>query len=116
MPGNDSGRELLQLIGEGFVFVDGEYCIVEVNQVGLEMARRPRSDFIGTSLWELAPQLRESGLKQLLTRSVSERVPVSAEHLHTWSDGRQSWLEIRGHPTADGLAIFYRDISDQKRS
>ena len=116
MPGSKQGRELLQLISEGFVFVDGEFCIVEVNQVGLEMARRPRADFIGTSLWELAPQLRDSGLKQLLTRSMRERVPVSAEHLHHWADGRQSWLEVRGHPAEGGLAIFYRDITDQKRS
>jgi two-component system sensor kinase FixL len=116
MPRSGSGSEFLQLISEGFVFVDGEFCIVEINQVGLEMARRPRSDFIGTSLWELAPQIRDSGLKQLLTRSMSERVPVSAEHLHNWADGRRSWLEIRGHPADGGLAIFYRDITEQKRS
>ena len=116
MPGSDTGRELLQLISEGFVFVDGEFCIVEINQVGLEMARRPRSDFIGTSLWKLAPQIRDSGLRELLTRAMRERVPVSAEHLHNWADGRQSWLEIRGHPSDGGLAIFYRDITEQKRS
>jgi two-component system sensor kinase FixL len=42
--------------------------------------------------------------------------PVSIEHYYRWMDGRESWLEMRGHPTGGGLAIFYRDISDKKRS
>ena len=116
MPDSGPGSELLQLISEGFVFVDGKFCVVEINQVGLEMSQRPHSDFIGSSLWELTPQIRDSGLKQLLTHSMTKRVPVSAEHQHNWADGRHSWLEIRGLPADGGLAIFYRDITDQKRS
>jgi len=116
MPDSGPGSELLQLISEGFVFVDGKFCVVEINQVGLEMSQRPHSNFIGSSLWELTPQIRDSGLKQLLTHSMTKRVPVSAEHQHNWADGRHSWLEIRGLPADGGLAIFYRDITDQKRS
>ena len=90
MPDSGPGSELLQLISEGFVFVDGKFCVVEINQVGLEMSQRPHSNFIGSSLWELTPQIRDSGLKQLLTHSMTKRVPVSAEHLHNWADGRHS--------------------------
>ena len=31
-------------------------------------------------------------------------------------DGRQAWLEMRAFPSRDGLAIFFRDISDRKAS
>ena len=116
MPYSGPGRELLQLISEGFVFVDREFRIREINKVGLELARRPRSDFIGRSVWDLAPELKNSRLMRLLVRSMRDRTPVSAEHLHNWADGRQSWLEIRAHPAEDGLAVFYRDITSQKKS
>ena len=116
MPYSGPGRELLQLISEGFVFVDSEFRIQEINKVGLELARRPRSDFIGRDLWQLAPQLKGSQVKRLIMRAMRERRPVSFELLHNWADGRQSWLEIRAHPAEGGLAVFYRDISDKKRS
>lgn len=111
-----NASELLQLISEGFVFVDRDFCVREINEVGLRMARRPLADFLGRSLWEIAPQLEDTELARRLIRAMAERSPLSIESLYTWTDGRQSWLEIRGHPTDEGLAIFYRDISDQKRS
>ena len=116
MSSRNHASELLQLISEGFVFVDREFRVREINEVGLRMAQRPLADFIGRSVWEIAPQLQDSELARVWTRAMEERSPISVEHLYTWTDGRQSWLEIRGHPTGDGLAIFYRDISEQKRS
>ena len=116
MQSSDQGRELLQLISEGFIFVDAEFRVREINAVGLEMARRPRADFIGQLLWDVAPHLKDSELGRIWIEAMRDRAPVSAEHFYTWTDGRQSWLEMRGHPTAGGLAIFYRDITEQKRS
>jgi two-component system sensor kinase FixL len=116
MSSSDQGRELLQLISEGFIFVDSDLRVLEINAVGLEMARRPRADFIGRHLWEVAPHLEDSDLGRIWVEAMRERAPVSAEHHYTWTDGRESWLEMRGHPTSGGLAIFYRDITEQKRS
>lgn len=116
MQSNDHGRDLLQLISEGFVFVDADFRVVEINAVGLEMARRPRGDFVGQVLWDVAPHLGDSELGRIWAEAMRDRTPVSAEHFYTWTDGRESWLEMRGHPAAGGLAIFYRDITEQKRS
>ena len=116
MQSNDQGRELLQLISEGFIFVDAEFRVQEINAVGLAMARRPRDDFVGHSLWDVAPHLKDSELGRIWVDAMRDRAPVSAEHFYTWTDGRESWLEMRGHPTSGGLAIFYRDITEQKRS
>ncbi|HEV2867303.1 MAG TPA: ATP-binding protein [Allosphingosinicella sp.] len=109
-------RELLQPISEGFVFVDGEFRVRDINETGLHMARRPRADFDGRSLWELAPQLRDSELHAMLTNALAETAPLSVEHLYTWTDGRRSCLEIRAYPAGGGLAIFYRDVTEQKQS
>lgn len=116
MTADDQGRELLHLISEGFVFVDAEFCVREINEVGLRMARRPRSDFIGQELWSLAPQLHESEVKPILIDAMRDQKPVSIEQFYHWTDGRESWLEMRVHPADGGLAIFYRDITDKKQS
>ena len=109
-------RELPQLISEGFLFVDKDFRIQEISSEGVLMARRPRSEIIGGILWDQAPRLRESELGRLLGRAVGDGTPVSREHRYEWPDGRQAWLEIRAFPSNGGLAIFYRDISDRKRS
>jgi len=116
MKADDPRRELLQLISEGFVFVDQDFCVREINEVGLRMARRPLSDFLGRSLWDLAPELHDSEVKPLFMDAMRERKPLSFEQFYRWTDGRESWLEMRAHPTDGGLAVFYRDISDKKRS
>ncbi|HEX8640338.1 MAG TPA: ATP-binding protein [Allosphingosinicella sp.] len=109
-------RELLELISEGFVFVDAEFRVREINAAGLRMANRPAGDFIGRSLWDIAPQLKGSEMERICRQTMAERRPISAEHLHSWSDGRKSCLEIRLFPSGDGLAVFYRDVTDRKRS
>ena len=116
MTADDRGRDLLHLISEGYVFVDGDFCVRDINEVGLRMARRPRSDFIGRELWELAPQLQQADVKPVLIDAMREQKPVSIEQFYRWTDGRESWLEMRIHPADGGLAIFYRDITDKKQS
>src|SRR5688572_33289861 len=100
-------RELLQLIGEGFLFVDSEFRIREISAEGIRMANRPREAIIGGVLWDQAPQLRDTEFGRILARAAEERTPVSLEHLYTWPDGRSAWLEVRAFPADGGLAIFY---------
>ena len=116
MPWLPQARELLQLIGEGFVFVDSDFRIREISAEGERMARRARTEIIGGILWDQSPQLRESELGGLLVQAREDGKPVSLEHHHQWLDGREAWFEIRAFPWNGGLAIFYRDISDRKQS
>src|SRR5687768_4819399 len=59
-------RELLELISEGFLFVDGDFRIQEISAEGLRLANRPRAEIIGGVLWDQAPQLRESEIGRIL--------------------------------------------------
>ncbi len=109
-------RELLELISEGFVFVDRDFRIQEISAEGLRMANRPRSEIIGGTLWDQGPRLRDSELGRLLIEAMDEGRAVSLDFFYSWPHGREAWLEIRAFPSHGGLAIFYRDITDRKRS
>ena len=116
MPSPTQARELLQLIGEGFLLVDAEFRIREISAEGVRMANRPREDIVGGILWDQGPQIRDTEFGRILAKAAAEQIPVSLEHLYTWPDGRQAWLEVRAFPADGGLAIFYRDISGVKHS
>jgi len=116
MPSPPQASELLQLISEGFLFVDRDFRIREISAEGVRMAGRDRTDIIGGVLWDQAPMLRDSRIGRCFAEALDEGKPVSLEHQYRWPHGREAWLEIRAFPSDGGLAIFYRDISDRKSS
>ncbi len=107
---------VLEGMAEGFVLVDREFRVLAINAEALKLELRARDEIIGRTHWEVWPETRESELGRLYRRAMSERVPVSLEHRYVWPNGRQAWLEMRCYPSGDGLAMFYRDISDRKIS
>lgn len=110
----DRSREILQLISEGFVLLDPDFNVIEMNAEGERIDGRPAAQIVGTSLWDSWPDLRDSELGAMWVKAMADRQPVSLEHLYEWPDGRQAWLEMRAYPSQDGLAIFYRDISEKR--
>jgi len=109
-------RELLQLISEGFVLVDGDFRVIDMNAEGERIEGRPRAAIIGTTLWDAWPDLKDSELGRLWVQAMEKQEPVSLEHHYQWPDGRSAWLEMRAYPSGDGLAIFYRDVTDRRAS
>jgi two-component system, LuxR family, sensor kinase FixL len=109
-------RELLELISDGFLFVDRDFRIQEISAEGVRMANRPRSDIVGGILWDQAPRLRDGELGQRLVEALEQCRPVALEYQYQWPHGAEAWLEIRAFPSQGGLAVFYRNISDRKRS
>jgi len=112
----DQARELLQLIGEGFVLVDADFRLVEMNAEAERIEGRRAQDLIGTTLWQSWPDLQGGVLERAWRDAIRDDRPVALEHCYSWPDGRQAWLEMRAYPRDGGLAIFYRDITDRKRS
>ena len=43
------------------------------------------------------------------------RVPTAMEHLYVWPGGHDAWLDLRIYPAGDGIAMFYRDITERRR-
>ena len=116
MTSDPLARELLQLISEGFVFVDRDFCVRAMNAEAERIDQRRAHDVVGRTLWEAWPNLGGSKLEKLWRSALAEQMPVSLEHCYRWPDGREAWLEMRAYPSDGGLAIFFRDISDRKRA
>ncbi len=116
MDADRRANDLLQLISEGFMLVDGDFRVVDMNAEGERIEGRPRSSIVGTILWDSWPDLKDTELGRLWVRAMRNQEPVALEHRYHWPDGRSAWLEMRAYPSGDGLAIFYRDVSDRQAS
>lgn len=116
MTSDPDPRELLQLISEGFIFVDRDFCVLQMNAEAERIEQRPAAKIVGHSLWECWPDLEQGRLGELWRQALIDQKPVSLEHFYTWKSGRQAWIEMRAFPSDAGLAIFFRDVSERKRA
>jgi hypothetical protein len=117
MPGAAFGRALpsaawlLEHMSEAYCLVGRDFCIVEVNAAGCALVRQPAASLIGRLLWEAVPGLRDMRSFHACSQALHGAAPFTLQEQHARS-GR--WFEVRGFSRGGGLAIFLRDISEQR--
>lgn len=112
----DRLASVLEGMWKGFALLDREFRIQDINAKGLSLERQSKAEVMGRIHWEVYPGSESSEIGRLYQNAMSERVPVALEHAFQWPDGREAWLDMRAFPVPEGLAIFYRDITDRKRA
>jgi two-component system CheB/CheR fusion protein len=110
---NQRYTSMLAVIGEGFLVLDQQFRLVEINAEGLRLDGRPASQLLGRAHWEIWPLTLGSPIDAAYRRAMRERVPVSVVHCYP-GPARDVWLDLRVYPVEGGIAAFYRDISDMK--
>jgi diguanylate cyclase (GGDEF)-like protein/PAS domain S-box-containing protein len=92
--------------------VDAEWRITYVNHRAMALVGDGR-DLIGVTLLDAFPDAAGSAFDQQIRRAAHDRVPVQFEG---FLESRRIWLDVRAQPTPPGLTIFFRDITDQRRT
>jgi diguanylate cyclase (GGDEF)-like protein/PAS domain S-box-containing protein len=112
----DRSRDILESMDEAFVLLDRDFRIMQINAGALRFERRPASEIIGRIVWEAWPGLEASEFGLLYKRAMAERIPVNLEHYYTFPGERSFWIDMHAYPYDDGLAVFYRDVTESKLS
>ncbi|MFC4172690.1 PAS domain-containing protein [Microvirga sp. GCM10011540] len=108
---------VLAAMSEGFLVLDEDYRVTEINAEGLRIDGRPESEILGKTHWELFPGSVSTQVEAAYRRAVTERVPVELNHHYQdAATGHDLWLALRIYPVPGGVAAFYRDISEQMRA
>jgi PAS domain S-box-containing protein len=105
--------ETLETINEGFFTLDSDWRFTYVNTEASRMWRRSKEDLIGAVLWEITPNAAGSPFEERYRKVMKERTP---ERFEAISPLLGTWVEVRAHPSEDGLAVYFHDISDRKRT
>ena len=107
---DDRYEELLNSIGEGFLVLDHEFRILEINAEGLRLDGRSKAELIGRTHWEVWPESLGTPIESGYRKAMAENAAGSFTH-HLVSDRYDYWLEVRVFPVRNGLAAFFRDVS-----
>lgn len=103
---------ILESITDAFVALDSEFRYAWINAEAERLLGMPREQLLGQVVWELFPG--STVLEQECRKAAAERLPREFENYYTpWN----RWFLNKAYPTPDGgLAIYWRDITEQKQA
>jgi len=105
-------EQILESITDGFVAVDRSWHFTYANHEGARTLRRAVADLLGKHLWEEFPELEQTSFGELHKRALAEGRPLELEDYYPPFD---TWYAVRSYPYADGLAVYFRDITERRR-
>ncbi len=113
----DRSQVILDSIAEGFVLLDQDWTVLQINMEGLRLSNRSLGEVVGSNHWEVWPETLESEAGRLYHQVMRTRTPGRTEFRHLGPGASGAWLEVRAYPTRDGGIVgFFLDISERKQA
>jgi PAS domain S-box-containing protein len=105
---------ILESITDAFVAFDRNWRYTYVNHAAAEILRQTPEELIGKHVWnEVFPEVVGGIAYQEMHRALAEQVPVSWEE---FGEPIQRWLEANAYPSVEGVAVYFRDITERKQA
>lgn len=108
----DQIAELLETMTDAFIALDENLCYTYVNGQALKLTQKNREDLIGRHIWEVFPDAVGSATYQAIQTALVDRKYVTNTDFYT---PLLLWQENRVYPSADGVSVFIRNITKQKK-
>ena len=102
---------MLESIGDAFFAVDREWRVTYANRKAASFIGHELEASLGRPLLEIAPQLGDSDLLSRYQEAMASGQPCTVETF--WAPTR-SWIEARAYPSADGLSVYFHDITGKR--
>lgn len=103
--------ETMENMGDAFYLLDADFHFCYLNPQSEKLLQRPANELVGRNVWSEFPEARETVLWDLYHRAFEtgrhERVEFHYPPL-------QRWFDIDVHPAKDGLAVYFRDVSENR--
>ena len=107
----EQSRNILESIDDGFFSLDENWRFTYVNRSAEILLDRTPGALIGKNFWEEFPGLNGSEFERVHRRVANERVALSVTAFYPDHD---RWYEVRTYPAANGITIYFRNVTDQK--
>ncbi|MDB5855176.1 MAG: hypothetical protein JWR22_3217 [Herminiimonas sp.] len=103
--------DTLENITDAFFTLDSEWRFSYVNAQAERLLRRPRGELLGNLIQVEVPQAIGGPYYDQCRRARDENRPVFFEE---YSAPLGIWFEVRVFPSNDGLAIYFRDVTERR--
>ncbi len=98
-------------ISEAFVTLDVTGRFTYLNHESEHLLQRKGADLLGSEIWTVLGDTVNEHLRWHIEQALSTNRRVEFEDFYA---GLGKWLELRVHPFAEGLAVYFRDVTERK--
>ncbi|HEY2139421.1 MAG TPA: response regulator [Chthoniobacterales bacterium] len=104
---------ILEKTTDGFFAVDANWKLTYINAEAEAMVGRNREELLGGFLWEKFPDLIGSVFQLNYEKVMADQVAIEFEAVDATG---KIWYEVHAYPSNGGVSVFFRDISERKKS
>ncbi|MGP1275060.1 MAG: PAS domain S-box protein [Caulobacterales bacterium] len=109
----DRLQNTLNTMSDAFYLLDKGLRFRFVNEEAEKALRTPRNYMLGRYIWDVFPQSVRDALEPCFkkARATRERAETSF-----WYEPFNAWFEVKAHPGAEDLAVYFQDVTEERRS
>ncbi|MDB5200071.1 MAG: cph1 4 [Chitinophagaceae bacterium] len=104
---------ILESIGDAFFAVDKNWAVTYWNSQAEKMLKVSKDEIVGNYLWDIFSDSIESESYKKYHQAVDTNEVV---HFEDYYSALNNWYEISAYPSGDGLAVYFKDITERKHS
>jgi PAS domain S-box-containing protein len=108
---SDNLARLLNRLPEAILCFNRNWVITFANSEAMRVSRIKPTDLHNTTHWELFPETIGTDLERGYRSVMETRSPRHVEYFYEPFD---IWVDVHILPFDDGIALYYRDITDRK--
>ncbi|CAH0311179.1 putative signaling protein CC_0091 [Massilia sp. Bi118] len=102
---------MLESIGDAFFAVDRDWRVIYANGKAANFVDVELGSTIGKPLLDVVPDLKDTAILERYLQAMESGQPAVFEDY--WAP-TATWVEARAYPTADGLSVYFHDITEKR--
>lgn len=106
-------HQIFERITDAYVALDRDWRYTYLNAKACDFFGRRAEDLVGRPVWTAFPEGIDQPLKRAYEQAMVEQRPLQVEAYYAPYD---RWFENRIYPSAEGLTIYFLDITERKRT
>ena len=107
-------KNVLESTTDGLAVTDKNWIYTYVNRRAAEMVQLTPEEIIGKSLWDLFPHTSETQFGLEFLAAVESGKPRHFDAYYP--EPLNAWIECHCYPSAHGLSVFFRNVTEQKKT
>lgn len=104
-------NRILESIGDAFFAVDREWRVTYWNRMAEEVLLKPKDEIVGKHLWTEYSDAIDSDFYRMYHKAAETGQITSFEEYYA-TQGK--WFEVTAYPSANGLSVYFKDITSRK--
>lgn len=104
---------VLESITDAYYGLNRDWEFTYVNQEAGRVLGKSSESLVGRNIWDEFSPADHTELYAAYHRAVAEGETVSIEYYY---EALETWFDVRAYPSKNGLFVYFRDITDRKRT